>query len=99
MAQQGWPLSLLKLVNGFLTGRKVHVRLENCTTKVFDIDCGTPQDSLLSPVLYILYLTELLPQNTDLRLRYTDNMALYKATHSLDNNIILLKKDLRNIHQ
>src|SRR6195952_3663236 len=56
MTKQGWPLPLLKLVQSFLTDRKVRVRLEKSTTGYHNVECGTPQGSPLSPVLYMLYL-------------------------------------------
>ena len=97
MTNQGWPLSLLCLVQSFLTGRKVRVRLEKSTTSYYDVECGTPQGSPLSPVLYMLYLAELLAQNSSLRFGYADDICLYRASKSLDTNVQLLAKDVREI--
>lgn len=58
---------------------------------------GTPQGSPLSPVLYMLYLAELLLQDTELRFGYADDVALYRASPSLDENIDALKQDVTNI--
>ncbi len=60
MSGQGWPLPLLQLVCSFLADRKVRVRLEKSTTPYYGVECGTPQGSPLSSVLYMLYLAELL---------------------------------------
>jgi hypothetical protein len=83
MQHQGWPFTLLHLVRSFLTNRRVRVCLEGATTNFNLIACGTPQGSPLSPVLYMLYLAELL--NADLRLRfgYADDICLYRASFSL----------------
>src|SRR6201996_2025153 len=97
MTNQGWPLALLKLINAFLSGRKVRVRLEKETTCDYDVSCGTPQGSPLSPVLYMLYLAELLSQDPTLRFGYADDICLYRATHSLDQNVALLAKDVQSI--
>ena len=67
------------------------------TTGYYDVECSTPQGSLLSPVLYILYLVELLAQNSSLRFRYADDICLYRASKSLDINVRLLAKDVREI--
>jgi hypothetical protein len=89
MTKQGWLLPLLTLVRSFLSDRKVRVRLEKAITLEYEVACGTPQGSLLSPVLYMLYLAELLSQDTTLRFKYTDDICLYRATTSLDTNIKL----------
>ena len=51
----------------------------------------------LSLVLYTLYLAELLSIDTEQRFRYADNICLYQALHSIDNNVELLALDLRQI--
>jgi hypothetical protein len=89
MTKQGWPLPLLTLVRSFLSDRKVRIRLEKAITPEYKVTCGTPQGSPLSPVLYMLYLAELLSQDTTLRFEYTDNICLYRATTSLDTTIEL----------
>jgi hypothetical protein len=99
MTDQGWPEPLLRLVNSFLTGRRVRVRLEKETTEPHSVECGTPQGSPLSPILYMLYLAELLTQDPTLRFRYADDICLYRATDSLDTNVQLLAADVRGIIQ
>ena len=42
----------------------------------------------------MLYLAELLNQNTKLRFGYADDVALYWSTRSLDENVTLLAKDI-----
>ena len=60
MIEQGWPTPALAFVNSFLTDRQIQVRLGKETTPRYPVACGTPQGSPLSPVLYTLYLAELL---------------------------------------
>jgi ribonuclease HI len=97
MAQQGWPQGAIFFVDSFLTERRVQVRLGQITTPSYPVACGTPQGSPLSPVLYTLYLAELLSTDTERRFGYADDICLYRATHSLDNNVELLAADLRQI--
>jgi ribonuclease HI len=97
MQSQGWPISAICLVRSFLVGRRVRVRLEDRTTIFYDVDCGTPQGSPLSPVIYMLYLAELLQQDNRLRFGYADDIALYRTSNSLDRNIELLQRDVEGI--
>ena len=45
----------------------------------------------------MLYLAELLAQDTTLRFGYADDICLYRATGSLNNNVQLLASDVRDI--
>ena len=90
MAQQGWSQRTILFVDSFLTDRRVQVRLGQVTTPSYPVACGTPQGSPLSPVLYTLYLVELLSMDTERRFGYTDDIFLYRASHSMDSNVELL---------
>src|SRR5438045_2848325 len=97
MTNQGWPLPLLKLVRSFLTKRRVRVRLKKSTTPYYNVKCGTPQGSPLSPILYMLYLAKLLAQDPSLCFGYTDDLCLYRTSKNLDRNVELLACDVQPI--
>ena len=97
MMKQGWPRSVCLLVRSFLSNRQVRVRLEKETTPFHPVACGTPQGSPLSPVLYMLYLAEILRQDPTLRFGYADDICLYRVSKSLDTNVQLLAQDMRQI--
>ena len=99
MTEQGWPLPLLRLIKSFLTERRVQVRLEKETTDPSFVECGTPQGSPLSPILYTLYLAELLNQDRTLRFGYADDILIYRASHDLDDNVAQLANDVRAIFE
>ncbi|KAF7134039.1 hypothetical protein CNMCM5793_005619 [Aspergillus hiratsukae] len=76
---------------------KARVRLEKATTPSYPVQCGTPQGSPLSPILYLLYLTELLLQDTKRRFGYADDMALYQISDTLEENAEHMAKDVQSI--
>jgi ribonuclease HI len=77
----------------------VQVRLGNETTPRHPVACGTPQGSPLSPILYTLYLAELLNQDRALRFGYADDINIYRASKTLDENVQLLAEDIQAINQ
>jgi len=99
MRQQGWATGALQIVDSFLSNRMVRVRLGKATTPEYSVQCGTPQGSPLSPVLYSLYLAELLRRDTTYRFGYADDICLYRAAHSLDESNRLVAEDIRSVQQ
>jgi ribonuclease HI len=97
MRLQGWPVTILRMVQHFLTDRSVRVRLEGETTEPLPLDCGTPQGSPLSPLLYLLYLAELLNQNRKLRFGFADDLALVRTSKDLRTNVALLQQDAQEV--
>ncbi|RAL61888.1 hypothetical protein DID88_002951 [Monilinia fructigena] len=73
------------------------VRLEGTYTAESKTQCGTPQGSPLSPILYVLYLAELLNQDRSLRFGYADDIAIYRASKSVESNVTMLKRDVHQV--
>ncbi|RAL65124.1 hypothetical protein DID88_001230 [Monilinia fructigena] len=86
-----------EMIRSFLQERKVMVRLEDAYTDESRVQCGTPQGSPLSPVLYMLYLAELLNQDQALRFGYADDIALYRIGNTLEENVTAITQDVRRI--
>lgn len=99
MAQQGWPPACVRFIDSFLSERYVQVRLGKEITPRHLVACGTPQGSPLSPILYTLYLAELLNQDRTLRFGYADDINIYRASKTLDENVQLLAEDIQAINQ
>ena len=75
----------------------MRVRLKDSTTAFFTVAYGTPQGSPLSLVLYMLYLAKLLNQDLALWFSYTDDICLYRASATLEENVKLIAQDVRGI--
>jgi len=99
LKDQGWPAQLRKLISSFLSNRTIRVRLGRATTPSHPVACGTPQGSPLSPILYTLYLAELLNQDRQLRFGYADDICILRHSHSLDRNSEILAEDLTAINE
>jgi retron-type reverse transcriptase len=54
--------SLIKLINSFLSQRKLRISVEGEMSKPRELQAGVPQGSVLSPTLYNLYINDSLRQ-------------------------------------
>jgi hypothetical protein len=69
--------NLIKLIGSFLSQRKFRVSVEGEMITPRDIKAGVPQDSVLPPTLYNLYINDT-PQTTGVNLAlFADDTSLY----------------------
>ena len=86
---------MLGWIKDFLSDRKIQVRVGQDLSEIRVLDNGSPQDSVLSPILFnILMNTQfdvLKDLDTDL-LQYADDSATWRTGKSLRHLAVLCKK-------
>jgi hypothetical protein len=93
---QGWPNSLVQWAASFVTGRIVQIRLDGELGPKADIHCGLPQGSLVSPILFMLYIAPLFQLGSPKRrFGYADDGALLAISPSLEDNCQSLSSSLQ----
>ena len=60
MEAYGLSGNSIKIMRSYLTGRKQRVKIGNGTSKWADILKGVPQDSILGPILFNIFLNDML---------------------------------------
>ncbi|KAI0994968.1 hypothetical protein K3495_g13212 [Podosphaera aphanis] len=77
MQAKGWPEHILRWTSSFLTGRLVQVLHLDGVTSPKELFCGVPQGSLISPLLFLLYMAEPMRSgNTKARFSYADDVGI-----------------------
>ena len=59
LCSMGVEGSVLSILTQFLPNRSQHVMVYGCLSKLIDVVSGVPQGSVLAPVLFLLYTSEL----------------------------------------
>jgi len=84
LREQGWPDHLVRWVYSFATQRTVRIRLDGETGPEIAIQCGLPQGSPVSPILFMLYIAPLFWLGAPARrFGYADDIALLAISKSL----------------
>ena len=87
--------NLLSWLCGFLIGRKQWVTLNNIQSRWSDVS-GVPQGSVLGPVLFLLYVNNILLMVNSNLLLFTDDIKLYRSIKS-EVDITQLQEDINSL--
>ena len=95
LSSSGSSFSLLQWITDSLTGRKQVVCVEGCLSNTEEeVLSGVPQGSILGPLLFNLYINDLVEGIKSDVLLYADDTKLYRVISSCED-IHLLQADLQ----
>lgn len=92
---------IIALIKNYLTNRKFHVKINDSKSMTKNIVAGTPQGSIISALLFILYLNDLPKPQSFLckiyRLLFADDIIFYTATKNIQFARLAMNKYLSDI--
>ena len=93
------PDYLIRILSSFLMDRQITVKINNNTSEKVTLNAGTPQGSVISPLLFILYVNDLpIHPNNKLEVsQYADDLALWTSAKSLDFVKIRLQRGIDDL--
>ena len=89
LGNSGCDLNLLRLLHSYLTDRSSSVFYNGYTSHTFVATSGVPQGSNLGPLLFNLFLNDLLETFTCPALAYADDLKLYTTIGDFEDVILL----------
>ena len=75
----------LKLLKSYLLDRKQYVVYNNCNSNLVDVTTGVPQGSILGPLLFSIYINDLIHVTEKLKfIMYADDTTIYFNLEDFD---------------
>jgi len=96
LLKQGVPMEIAHWIKTWLSDRSIQVRMKGCISDLQKVNCGVPQGSPLSVILFLIYINSI-PINPDRDLLFVDDCALLVEASSVNEAEALLQEDLHRI--
>ena len=95
----GLSETALKLMQSYLTNRKQYVEINNTQSTKNDITVGVPQGSILGPLLFIIYINDIIHSSTVFKfIIFADDTTLYTTLDTQENINDILNDELVQIN-
>lgn len=73
--------SLLSWFHSYLTGRRQKVVLDGCESNIKTLTCGVPQGSVLGPLLFLIYVNDLVEHLECESYLFADDASIFKRLY------------------
>ena len=74
---------VLSWIKSYLSNRQQFVSIDKVESSLLNIKCGVPQGSILGPLLFVIYINDIVNSSTVLAfVLFADDTNLYYPTHT-----------------
>ena len=97
LGQIGVEGSFLDILSSYLSGRRQTVVVEGIKSEILDVKAGIPQGSRLGPLLFIIYMNDIINDIESDILIFADDTSLFATWSDPAETADILNRDLEKI--
>ena len=95
----GFPNLFLEPYYSYLSNRKQFVVVDGCKSNIKDVLAGVPQGSRLGPLLWILYVNDIIEDLESEVLLFADDTCIFATADDPAETAEIINRDLERIHR
>jgi len=89
---------VLKWFTNYLKNRKQYVCYNNCESELKDVVCGVPQGSILGPLLFIIYVNDIINTSNILNfILFADDTTILYSHKDIVSKVQLINEELNEV--
>ena len=89
----GIEANLVNWITSFLTNRKQRVKVNGIASSWANVLSGIPQGSVLGPILFVIYINDIVDNLTGTAYLFADDMKIYNVIRD-EEDCVCLQKDI-----
>ena len=98
MEHYGFRGIVLDLFKSYLSNRAQYVYYKNCKSENLNITCGVPQGTILSPLLFILYIDDIANTSNMLHfILFADDTAILFSDKDTSSKVDFINVELKGV--
>ena len=90
----GFTSEITGWIRSFLTNRKQHVSVNGSASDWSDVTSGIPQESVLGPILFIIYINDIVEQHKSEIYLFADDAKVFRTMTNACAHSQILQQDI-----
>lgn len=93
------PHKICEILESYITERHFRVKQENAYSEIKEIKAGVPQGSVLGPVLYLLYTSDIPHTENTILATFADDTAILAVADSIEESTLILQNAMNSFSE